>query len=88
MDAVVVLADGECPQLCAVRGVTEYISAALAIVWDLTAGYLFPMVDEDGGKGNGAADGPSHDGRTTGAPESGRDIRPVYDALVSGKRIG
>ena len=46
-----VLADGECPQICAVRGVTEYIAAALSIGWDLTAGYLFPMVDENGGRG-------------------------------------
>ena len=51
VDSVVVLADGECPQICAVRGVTEYIAAALAIGWDLTAGYLFPMVDENGGRG-------------------------------------
>ena len=32
-------------------GVTEYIAAALAIGWDLTAGYLFSMVDEDGERG-------------------------------------
>ena len=51
MDSVMVLADGECPQICAVRGVTEYIAAALSIGWDLTAGYLFPMVDENGGRG-------------------------------------
>ena len=40
----VVLADAENPQTCAFRGVTEYISAALAIDWDFTAGYLFPVV--------------------------------------------
>ena len=32
-------------------GVTEYIAAALAIGWDLTPGYLFPMMDENGGRG-------------------------------------
>ena len=32
------LADAENAQTCAFRGVTEYISAALAIGWDLTAG--------------------------------------------------
>ena len=48
VEAVVVLADAENPQTCAFRGVTEYISAALAIGWDLTAGYLFPMLECNG----------------------------------------
>ena len=39
VEAVVVLADAEYPQTCAFQGATEYISAALAIGWDLTAGY-------------------------------------------------
>ena len=51
VEAVVVLADTEHPQICAFRGVTEYISAALAIGWDLTAGYLFPVVESTGGRG-------------------------------------
>ena len=44
-EAVVVLANTQNPQVCAFRGVTQYIAAALAIGWDLTAGYLFPMVE-------------------------------------------
>ena len=51
MDSVLVLPDGGCPHICAVGGVTEYVSAALAIGWDLTAGYVFPMVEEDRGWG-------------------------------------
>ena len=51
MVSVVILADGECLPIFAVRGVTEHIAAALAMGWDLTAGYLFPMVDESGERG-------------------------------------
>ena len=51
VEAVVVLADAEIVQTCAFRGVTEYISAALMISWDLTAGYLFPMVELNGERG-------------------------------------
>ena len=51
VEAVVVLADAENPQTCAFRGVTEYISAALAIGWDLTSSYLFPMVELNGVRG-------------------------------------
>ena len=46
-----VLADAENPQVCAFRGVTEYIAAALAIGWDLTAGYFFPMVELNSERG-------------------------------------
>ena len=56
--AVVVLADAENPQTCAFRGVTEYIFAALAIGWDLTAGYLFPMVERNGERGSMAITAP------------------------------
>ncbi|CAN0059809.1 unnamed protein product, partial [Laminaria digitata] len=52
-EAVVVLADKECPQICAFRGVTEYISAAQSIGWDLAKGRLFPVVLPDGGRGRG-----------------------------------
>ena len=45
VEVVVVSADAENPQTCAFRGVTEYISASLAIGWDLTACYLLPMVE-------------------------------------------
>ena len=58
VDSVVVLADRECSQICAVRGVTEYIAAAVAVGWELMAGYLFPMVDEDGGRGTVALTAP------------------------------
>ena len=88
MDSVVVFADGECPQVCAMRGVTEYHLCGPRHRLGFTGGALVP----DGGRGRrtgyGAVDDPSYDGRTTGAPEGGRDTRPVYDALVSGRRIG
>ena len=57
-EAVVVLADKECPQVCAFRAVTEYISAAKSIGWDLTKGYLFPVVLADGGRGPVALSAP------------------------------
>ena len=50
-EAVVVLADKESPQTCAFRGVTEYISAAHSIGWDLAKGHLFPLVLADGSRG-------------------------------------
>ena len=49
-EAVVVLAD-EGAETCAYRAVSEYIEAAKAIGWDLSAGYLFPTVKDDGARG-------------------------------------
>ena len=57
-EAVVVLADKECPQICAFRGVTEYISAAHSIGWDLAKGHLFPVVLPDGSRGDVAMSAP------------------------------
>ena len=51
-EAVVVLADKECSQVCAFRAVTEYASAAKSIGWDLTKGYLFSVVLADGARGS------------------------------------
>ena len=51
VEAVVVLADAECLETCAFRGVTEYISAALRIGCDSTEGYLFPAVEPSGTRG-------------------------------------
>ena len=45
VEAVVVLPEADNLKTWAFRGVTEYISAALASSWDLTTGYLFPMVE-------------------------------------------
>lgn len=55
---MIVLADTECLQTCAFQGVTDYISAALCIGWDLTEGYLFPAVDPDGRRGPVAVSAP------------------------------
>eukprot|EP00752_Nemacystus_decipiens_P005329 g4833.t1 len=49
-EAVVVLATGD-PDTCPVRGVSEYISAAQAIGWDLSSGYLFSTPKQDGTRG-------------------------------------
>ena len=57
-EAVVVLADKECPQICAFRGVTEYISAAHSIGWDLAKGHWFPVVLPDGSRGDVAMSAP------------------------------
>ena len=58
VEAVMVLANVENPQTCALRGVTEYISAALSIGWDLTAGYLFPVVESNGERSSVAITAP------------------------------
>lgn len=50
-EAVVVLTDKECPSICAYRGVTEYISAAQGLGWDLRKGRLFPVVTPEGSRG-------------------------------------
>ena len=42
------LADRDCPALCAFRAVTTYISAAQLIGWDSTAGHLFFVVTTEG----------------------------------------
>ena len=46
------LADRNCPVVCAFRAVTAYISAAQRMGWDLTAGHLFPVVTAEGGRGS------------------------------------
>ena len=46
------LADRDCPAVCAFRAVTAYISAAQRMGWDLTAGHLFPVVTAEGGQGS------------------------------------
>ena len=51
-EAIVVLADRVCPETCASRTVTAYISAAQRIGWDLTVGHLFPVVMTEGGRGS------------------------------------
>ncbi|CAN0412780.1 unnamed protein product [Hapterophycus canaliculatus] len=51
-DAVVVLADAEYPQICAFLAITEYISAARTIGWDLASGHLFLAVSSNGGRGD------------------------------------
>ena len=48
------LADLDCPAVCAFRAVTAYwyISSAQWMGWDLTAGHLFPVVTAEGGRGS------------------------------------
>ena len=46
-----VLADRFCPETCASRAVTAYISVAQRIGWDLTVGYIFAVVTTEGGRG-------------------------------------
>ena len=88
VDSAVVLADEECPQICAVRGVTDHISAALAIGWDLMAGYLFPMVDEDGGRGTVPLTAPCMTAALQAHLRAAGIPGQIYDALVSDRRIG
>ena len=69
------LADKECPQVCAFRAVTEYIFIAKSIGRDLTQGYLFPVVLTDWGRGSVALSAPRMTAalqehlRTAGMPE-------------------
>ena len=51
-EAMVVLADRDCPAVCTFRAMTAYISAAQRMGWDLTAGHLFPVVTAGGDRGN------------------------------------
>ena len=52
IEAVVALADRDCPAVCAFRAVAAYISAAQRMGRDLTTGYLFPVVTAEGGRGS------------------------------------
>ena len=47
----VVLADRDCPAICALRAVMAYIFAARWIGWGLTTGHLFSVVPAEGGRG-------------------------------------
>ena len=51
-EAVVLLADRDCPAVFAFRAVTAYVSAAQRMGWDLTAGHLFHVFTTEGGWGN------------------------------------
>ena len=44
------LADRDCPAICAFRAVTAYISAAQRTGWDLIIGDLFPAATAEGGR--------------------------------------
>ena len=49
--AGVVLADQDCLEICDFRSVIAYISAAHRIGGDIMAGWLFPFVTAEGGRG-------------------------------------
>ena len=50
-EAVVGLADRDCPAICAFRTVTRCITIAQRIGWNLTTGHLFPVVTAARGRG-------------------------------------
>ena len=50
-DSVLVSPDKACPDVCPVRAVLAYISAAEGIGWDLSQGHLFPTVADNGARG-------------------------------------
>ena len=77
-----VLPDADNPQTCAFRGVTEYISAAFAIGWDVTAGYLFPVVECNGERRSVAITATPQNGRLVGTSTSRGVARPFHDSLV------
>lgn len=52
------LVDTRCLETCALRRVSEDISAALRIGWDLTEGCLFPIVEPNGTVGTAALSAP------------------------------
>ncbi|CAN0042059.1 unnamed protein product, partial [Pylaiella littoralis] len=57
-DSVVVWADADNHQTCAVRAVNAYITAATRTGWDLALGHLFPVVEENGRRGSASLTAP------------------------------
>ena len=51
-EAVLVLADEDCPAIRAFRPVADYIVAAQRKGWDLNARHLFPSVSAEGDRGS------------------------------------
>ena len=84
---MLVLADADNPQTCAFRGVTEYISAACAIGWDVTAGNLFPVVECNGEGRSVAITATPQDGRLVGTSTRRGVGRPFHDSPVQSRRI-
>ena len=81
------LANAECLETCASCGVTEYISAALGIGWDLIEGYLFPVdsrVQRDTGQGSVVSTADDSHAAGIGAPACSEAARSLHNALVSG----
>ena len=75
-EAMVVLADRDCPGIRVFRAVTACISASQRIEWPLSTGHRFPVVTAEGGRGRlsfSAAD-------TTA---NGRPAERLHNALLS-----
>ena len=58
VEAAVVFSDTECPETCAFRRVTECVSAAQGIGWDLNESHFLPVVAPDGTRGKVALSAP------------------------------
>lgn len=78
------LADTQCLETCAFRGVTEYISAALGIGWDLTEGFLFPVLGSNGTRGMAVLSALRMTCHVAVAPACSEAAGPLHNALVSG----
>ena len=86
-EVVVVLADKECPQVCAFRAVAEYISAVKKLWLGFDKGLLIPRCPRGRGPGTGKFADAAHDGDVTGEPSSSGKARPPYHALLVGRRF-
>ncbi|CAM9535322.1 unnamed protein product [Laminaria digitata] len=49
-EAVVVRQNEDCPEICPVRAMWEYTTAAAGARWDMSNGHVFPAVRADGGR--------------------------------------
>lgn len=84
------LTDKECPQDCAFRGVTKYISAAHdmpGIGWGLAKGQLFPVVLLDVSRGDGALFVSSMVASAAGASARGGTAQSLQIAFFAFRRL-
>ena len=84
VEAAVVFSDTECPETCAFRRVTECVSAAQGIGWDLNESHFLPVVAPDGTRGKVALSAPRMTCHVAVAPACSEAAGPLHNALVSG----
>ena len=76
------LADRDCPAVCAFRAVTAHISAAQRMGRDLTAGHLSPVVTAEGGRSIQPLSAARMTTALQGHFAAGRAAEPLHGALL------